>query len=153
MNLFRKISLLSLLLLLAVLAFGNSMASDTLIDNKKDAKGESLLKSKVIYFQTGQFQPNEKNRSLIVKGIADMKSKTSISFVISGYTDPSGSSEYNQLLSEKRAEEVKRILIAEGIEESRIMVNCYGENKSENLPQNEFSTMRKVEIKPIIMMK
>jgi OOP family OmpA-OmpF porin len=153
MNLLRKISFISLLLLSAVLAFGNNMANDTLINDSKDAKGESLLKSTVIFFQTGQFQPNEKDRSLMVKAIADMKNRTSVSFVISGYTDPSGSSDYNQRLSEKRAEEIKKILIDEGIEESRIMVNSFGESKSENLTQKEFYTMRKVEIKPLIMTK
>lgn len=153
MNLLRKISFISLLLQSAVLAFGNNMANDTLINDSKDAKGESLLKSTVIFFQTGQFQPNEKDRSLMVKAIADMKNRTSVSFVISGYTDPSGSSDYNQRLSEKRAEEIKKILIDEGIEESRIMVNSFGESKSENLTQKEFYTMRKVEIKPLIMTK
>jgi len=40
-----------------------------------------------------------------------MNADTTVNYNICGYCDYTGSSEYNQKLSEKRAEEVKRLLI------------------------------------------
>lgn len=60
------------------------------------------------------------------------------SIVISGYTDNTGSAEYNQELSEKRAQSVADYLIAQGVPASRIFVHGYGQrypittNKTDN---------------------
>jgi OOP family OmpA-OmpF porin len=43
-----------------------------------------------------------------------------------GYTDLSGSVEYNQKLSERRAEAVKRYLLAHGVQESQIQTEWFG---------------------------
>jgi outer membrane protein OmpA-like peptidoglycan-associated protein len=46
---------------------------------------------------------------------------------IEGFTDSTGSEEYNQRLSERRAEAVKAALVRAGTDPSRIMVEGYGE--------------------------
>lgn len=48
---------------------------------------------------------------------------------ISGHTDATGSAAYNQTLSERRAESVKRYLLSEGIKEGRIQAKGYGQSK------------------------
>jgi len=47
--------------------------------------------------------------------------------VIEGHTDSRGSSEYNMTLSKRRADAVKKALVAKGIGESRIATKGYGE--------------------------
>ncbi|MEM7109623.1 MAG: OmpA family protein [Bacteroidota bacterium] len=49
--------------------------------------------------------------------------------LIEGHTDDTGSDEYNQTLSEKRAESVKRILIQSGVVASRMTSIGYGESQ------------------------
>ncbi len=46
--------------------------------------------------------------------------------LIEGFTDSTGGVEYNQRLSERRAEAVRNLLVARGIDPSRIMTRGYG---------------------------
>jgi outer membrane protein OmpA-like peptidoglycan-associated protein len=48
---------------------------------------------------------------------------------VAGYTDNTGSEEFNQKLSERRAEAVKNILLTDGVSPSRIVVVGYGESQ------------------------
>lgn len=47
--------------------------------------------------------------------------------MVEGYTDSTGSAEYNQQLSERRAESVRRELIRMGVDAQRITARGYGE--------------------------
>ncbi len=47
--------------------------------------------------------------------------------MVEGYTDSTGSNEYNQQLSERRAESVRRELIRMGVDAQRITARGYGE--------------------------
>ncbi|MDH4155206.1 MAG: OmpA family protein, partial [Nitrospira sp.] len=48
---------------------------------------------------------------------------------IEGHTDSDGSNEYNQSLSESRAQSVRQILLDGGIPSERIEIKGYGESK------------------------
>ena len=48
--------------------------------------------------------------------------------VVSGNTDTSGSSAYNQALSERRARVVREALVANGVAADRIRTEAYGES-------------------------
>ena len=51
-------------------------------------------------------------------------------FLVAGHTDSTGSSEYNQMLSERRASAVAEYLMARhGIESRRLIMKGYGETK------------------------
>lgn len=49
--------------------------------------------------------------------------------IVDGHTDATGTEEYNQWLSEKRAESVKQYAVEKGLVESRITTNGYGQTK------------------------
>lgn len=57
-----------------------------------------------------------------------MKDDESINYEIIGYCDYSGSDEYNQKLSEKRAEYVKKLLVRKGIDEKRLTTSGKGKS-------------------------
>ena len=49
------------------------------------------------------------------------------SLIVDGHTDATGTEEYNQWLSEKRAQSVKKYITDHGIDDSRITTNGYGQ--------------------------
>ncbi len=66
-----------------------------------------------------------------VKAIADlMKSDDSFDIEVVGYCDASGPAAYNQKLSEKRAEQVKKLLVKYGVAEERITTVGKGQSAS-----------------------
>ena len=56
---------------------------------------------------------------------------------IAGFTDNTGAEEFNQELSEKRAEAVKEYLISQGIEPERMTTIGYGENPDYFIDTND----------------
>jgi outer membrane protein OmpA-like peptidoglycan-associated protein len=68
-------------------------------------------------------------------GIAEyMKSNPSYTLTITGHTDNTGSEEYNQKLSEDRAEAVKAYLVKKGVGE--ISITAIGKGESEPIADN-----------------
>ncbi|WDU60244.1 OmpA family protein [Pseudemcibacter aquimaris] len=65
-----------------------------------------------------------------------------------GHTDSSGSNEYNQALSERRASAVAGVLMNEGIIQERIVVRGVGEEYpiADNVTENGKALNRRVEI-------
>ena len=51
------------------------------------------------------------------------------SLIVDGHTDATGTEEYNQWLSEKRAESVMKYAIEKGLNKSSITINGYGQTK------------------------
>lgn len=72
-----------------------------------------------------------------------------INVEIQGYTDNVGSADYNQKLSEKRAETVKNFLISKGISSSRLTTVGFGESKPvvDNSTPGNRALNRRIEFK------
>jgi len=71
---------------------------------------------------------------------------------IAGYSSASGTDEYNQKLSERRANTVREILIAGNIAPERLKVFAYGDTKSakyEPVPKNIESKQAKANMRVI----
>lgn len=62
--------------------------------------------------------------------------------LIEGFTDSTGSESYNQELSERRAEAVRRFLIANGVSSNRVSARGYGE--SNPVASNETAATRQL---------
>jgi len=60
-----------------------------------------------------------------------------IAIEIAGHTDNQGSDEYNEKLSQGRAEEVRNYLISQGIDDDRVVAKGYGESRPEATNQTE----------------
>ena len=51
------------------------------------------------------------------------------SILVEGHTDSTGSDAYNQQLSERRANSVRKLLVQRGVQEQRITILGYGESR------------------------
>ncbi|NCP65045.1 MAG: sortase-associated OmpA-like protein PdsO [Paraglaciecola sp.] len=58
---------------------------------------------------------------------ASLRSNPSLQLRVSGYADQRGDSDYNQNLSEQRAQTVKAYLLAQGVAETQINTQAFGE--------------------------
>ena len=75
---------------------------------------------------------------------ADLRSRT---FILAGHTDASGGDAYNQDLSERRADEVKRFLTEKyGIEPSNLVTVGYGETRLKNSADPLAGENRRVQV-------
>ena len=83
------------------------------------------------YKQGGErtFTPDEPEYAKIKAVASIMKNDTTVHYAVTGFCDKTGSQEYNQALSEKRAEAVKKALIKYGVKEEQITINGNGYDK------------------------
>ncbi len=58
-----------------------------------------------------------------------LRTSTARRVVIEGHADERGTNEYNLVLGERRAQAIKRYLVASGIDDRRIAIATYGEEK------------------------
>lgn len=81
-----------------------------------------------VHFDFGSDRINSEARDRLGKNIAWLKNNDESVLVLEGHCDEQGDRAYNMQLGDRRARSVKGYLIAEGIEQDRlIMVVSYGE--------------------------
>ena len=73
-----------------------------------------------VYFKFNSIQPQYYSLDAINQIVKYMKKHPEAEAMLTGYSDQIGNAEYNNTLSENRAKKVFDILIASGIEESRL---------------------------------
>ena len=95
---------------------------------KEEIKGKVITLNN-IFFESGSSILLDKSFPELGKVYELLYSNNSISVVINGHTDNVGTEVDNNLLSQQRAESVKRYLIEKGILNSRIRTRGYGESK------------------------
>ncbi len=76
-------------------------------------------------FDSAQLKPGAYTELKRISEVLNKYPQTTIE--VGGHTDTRGSEEYNQILSEKRAEAVKSVLIQNGISSERLLAKGYGE--------------------------
>lgn len=74
----------------------------------------------------------------VLKGqVAWLKANPNTPVVLEGHCDERGTREYNQALGERRADAVKKYMVANGIAASRIKTISYGKERPANPEHNE----------------
>jgi OmpA-OmpF porin, OOP family len=105
-----------------------------------------------LHFDTNSSEIAASDQELLVsRAVAILKANPDLRTRIDGHTDSRGSDAYNQQLSERRAEAVRKFLVENGIDASRLEVRGFGETQpvapndtTENLRMN-----RRVEFTPL----
>ncbi|MGH8462320.1 MAG: OmpA family protein [Stenotrophobium sp.] len=119
---------------------------------KVDANGCAV--DQVITLSEVQFESSSAKLTASSKTILDdvargLNGQKNLKVEISGYTDSSGKSNFNQQLSAQRAESVRQYLIAQGVDGDRMSAKGYGDAnpKADNSTAEGRAQNRRVEFK------
>lgn len=93
------------------------------------ARGAQITSDERILFDTGKYEVKPDGAIFLDRVAAILKSKTKANVAIEGHTDNVGPAPANQLLSERRANEVRQGLITRGIVASRVTAAGLGMTK------------------------
>ena len=85
--------------------------------------------AKTILFDLGKADLKPEGRQTLDNVAEIIKKYSTEKFLIAGHSDNSFTEEFNQTLSENRANNVRNYLISKGIDASRLLANGYGEDK------------------------
>ena len=85
-----------------------------------------------VYFDFNQDQPNAQSVSGVNFLVKYLKDNPTVTSDVIGYADEVGNTEYNKDLSQRRAQNVKKILVDAGIDAGRLNIVANGEDNSVN---------------------
>jgi peptidoglycan-associated lipoprotein len=114
----------------------------------RDSAPEIRCESVVAYFEFNSDGVTDEAK-MRIKEAAECMGSADGQIVVEGHTDERGTTRYNLSLGQRRAESVKRLLIAKGVAPSRTRGVSYGEERQAENGSNEsaWSKNRRVEIK------
>lgn len=82
-----------------------------------------------VLFDNDSYTINDSEIAKIKAVASIMKDDTNVTYAVTGFCDKTGSQAYNQKLSERRAEEVKKALMRYGVKEEQLTINGNGFDK------------------------
>lgn len=91
------------------------------------AKEPEVLVLEDVHFNFDTSELNENTKVILRQHVQTLKANPQARVRIAGYTSASGTAEYNQALSERRAQSIKAFLILEGVEGSRFKTVGFGQ--------------------------
>lgn len=92
-------------------------------------KNKTIIKTQAINFDYNMWYLRRETRERLETVIKTMQSNPNITIEIGSHTDRRGNNRYNQELSQKRANSVKKHIEDSGISPSRILAKGYGESQ------------------------
>ncbi|MCE3227400.1 MAG: hypothetical protein K0S32_1951 [Bacteroidetes bacterium] len=105
---------------------------DNAFDSGVLIEGHSIVsyeKSYSVLYSKNETSIDEPYKNLLNALVKEYQTKTNSNISITGHTDNEGEIDFNKELSCKRANEVKAYLMAKGIPENRLVVDCKGETQ------------------------
>ena len=116
---------------------------------KKEVKEKIMSIAKAIYFKTGSDRLRASSKRKLNELVKIMNEYPKMKMIIEGHTDNVGDDQKNMVLSEKRANAVKKYLMSKGISEDRLIASGYGETMpvADNSTPQGRKQNRRVELK------
>jgi len=105
-------------------------------EQPKDPLEEGLLAQRVVYFDFDSSVIHDDSMSML-RAHAEYLSGNGTNLTLEGHADERGTREYNLALGERRADAVRRVLLANGVAANQIKVVSYGEERPAALGHNE----------------
>jgi porin len=81
----------------------------------------------LVFFDWDKANLTTRATQVVAQAASDSRSANLTTINVSGYTDTSGTAQYNMGLSERRAQAVASQLVADGVAKSEIEIHAYGE--------------------------
>lgn len=106
----------------------NAAAAGATTDHS-DAALNTLLSNRIIYYPTDVDILSDQDRMVVQAHAKHLSGQGNLATRLEGHADERGSSEYNLALGQRRADNVKKILILGGVKASLIEAISYGEEK------------------------
>ena len=129
----------------------NLLQSEAVLKDHELAKLEKAIQQKIqfqLYFETGTDTLNDEDAEHI-HALSDFLLENKYLHVkIDGHADPRGSDEYNNILSQERANAVATLLIEDGVAPARIQAKGHGVQLSQGLTgdSEDYARQRKVRV-------
>jgi peptidoglycan-associated lipoprotein len=89
----------------------------------------SMLAERTVYFDYDSYTVGNEGMNMIKAHAEYLANKPDMVFTLEGHADERGTREYNIALGERRADAVRRILMANGVSSAQINVISYGEER------------------------
>ena len=105
-------------------------------EQPKDPLEEGMLAMRVVYFDFDSSVIHDDSMAML-RAHAEYLSSNGTNITVEGHADERGTREYNLALGERRADAVRRVLLANGVTASQIKVVSYGEERPAALGHNE----------------
>lgn len=103
----------------------------------KDPLEEGLLASRVVYFEFDSSAIADSYMPMLKAHGEYLSANSGTSITVEGHADERGTREYNIALGERRADAVRRVLLANGATPGQIKVVSYGEERPAVLGHDE----------------
>ena len=97
----------------------------------------NLLSTRVVYFDFDSSAVKDEALPVIRAHADYLATNSQVHFTLEGHSDERGTREYNLALGERRADAVRRLLIANGVSPSQVEVVSYGEERPAVLGHDE----------------
>ncbi len=99
------------------------------LDQQTEAQSQEVEVQDRVFFGYDSSDVNDEAKKILDVQVAWLKSDPSIRITIEGHCDERGTREYNIALGEKRANSVKKYLVASGVEATRIKTVSFGKER------------------------
>lgn len=109
---------------------------------------QAVFANATIYFEFDKSNLTSKSIQTLKSAVNALKENSSIKITLAGHADERGTREYNLALGQRRAEIVSDYLVLNGIQNQRITVKSYGEERPAVIGQDEqsYAKNRRVDI-------
>lgn len=106
------------------------------------------LQERVIYFDFDSAEIREDSRAIIDAHAQYLRANPGSAVILEGHADERGTREYNIALAENRAESVRRVMLALGVQPQQVRSVSYGEERPAVAGSDEssYALNRRVEI-------
>jgi outer membrane protein OmpA-like peptidoglycan-associated protein len=91
------------------------------------APAPAPAKTYLVFFDWDKSDLTPRATAIIAQAASDSHTQNVTTLDVSGYTDTSGTPDYNQGLSLRRAQSVEAQLVSDGVPQSEISIHAYGE--------------------------
>ncbi|MBM3779556.1 MAG: OmpA family protein, partial [Acidimicrobiia bacterium] len=101
---------------------------NVILETRQTARGLIVNMSDVLFdFDKATLKPGAREKLAKIAGI--IMAHPDLQIEIEGHADSTGSDDYNQGLSERRAESVRRFLVDEGVDGAHVQAHGFGESR------------------------